>query len=92
MNYNLLYISVFHFRILSPAVFFLHDLQAKAYQNRKVAIIENGSWAPSAARVMREMLSTMKNVEITEPAVTLKSTLKKEDIPALEALAEAISK
>ena len=77
--------------LFPPAVSFLHDLQAKAYQNRKVAIIENGSWAPSAARVMREMLSTMKNVEITEPAVTLKSTLKKEDIAALEALAEAIS-
>ena len=76
--------------LFPPALSFLHDLQAKAWQNRKVALIENGSWAPSAARVMRELLSAMKNVEIAEPVVSLKSSLKKEDIPALEALADAI--
>ena len=69
---------------------FLHHLQIKAYQNRRVAIIENGSWAPSAGKVMKGMLSEMKNVEVVEPMVTILSRMKKADIPALEALAEAL--
>ncbi len=69
---------------------FLHHLQIKSYQKRKVGIIENGSWAPCAARVMRSMLETMKDVEIVEPVVTIRSRMKQEDIPALEALADAL--
>ena len=69
---------------------FLHRLQIKGFCNRKVAIIENGSWAPSAGRVMKEMLSTMSNVEVVEPMVTIKSRMKASDIPALESLADAI--
>ena len=69
---------------------FLHHLQIKSYQKRKVGIIENGSWAPCAARVMRSMLETMKDVEIVEPVVTIRSRMKQADIPALEALAEAL--
>lgn len=71
---------------------FLHHLQIKSYQKRKVGIIENGSWAPCAARVMRSMLETMKDVEIVEPVVTIRSRMKQTDIPALEALAEALLK
>ncbi len=71
---------------------FLHHLQIKSYQKRKVGIVENGSWAPCAARVMRSMLETMKDVEIVEPMVTILSRMKQEDIPALEALAEALLK
>ncbi len=66
---------------------FLHHLQAKAYQNRTVGLIENGSWAPTAAKTMRGILETMKNITIAEPVVTIKSVLKEADIPALEQLA-----
>lgn len=69
---------------------FLHHLQAKAYQNRTVGLIENGSWAPTAAKTMRGILDTMKNITIAEPVVTIKSVLKEADIPALEQLADAI--
>ena len=69
---------------------FLHHLQIKSYQNRKVGIIENGSWAPCAGRVMRSMLEQMKQVEIVEPMVTIRSRMKLSDMPALEALADAM--
>ena len=69
---------------------FLHHLQAKAYQNRTVGLIENGSWAPTAAKTMRNILDTMKNITVVEPVVTIKSVLKKTDIPALNQLADAI--
>jgi len=69
---------------------FLHHLQSKAYQNRKVGILENGSWAPTAAKAMKDVLGAMKNVEVVEPVVTIKSTLKDSDIPALEKLADAM--
>ena len=69
---------------------FLHHLQAKAYQNRTVGVIENGSWAPCAAKTMKEILETMKNVSIVEPTVTIRSTMKDADLASLEALADAI--
>lgn len=69
---------------------FLHHLQAKAFQNRTVGLIENGSWAPTAAKTMRNILETMKNITIVEPVVTIKSVLKETDIPTLEQLADAI--
>lgn len=69
---------------------FLHHLQAKAFQNRTVGLIENGSWAPTAAKTMRNILETMKNITIVEPVVTIKSVLKATDIPALEQLADAL--
>lgn len=69
---------------------FLHHLQAKAFQNRTVGLIENGSWAPTAAKTMRNILETMKNITIVEPVVTIKSVLKETDIPALEQLADTI--
>ena len=76
--------------LFPPAHSFIHHLQDKGWQKRKVGLIENGSWAPSAGRVMKEMFSTMKAVEIVEPMVTIKSRMKDSDIPALEALAEAV--
>lgn len=69
---------------------FLHHLQAKAFQNRTVGLIENGSWAPTAAKTMRNILETMKNITIVEPFVTIKSVLKETDIPALDQLADAL--
>lgn len=76
--------------VFPPMHDFLHHLKLKAYQKRRVGIIENGSWAPTAGRVMHTMLETMKDVEIVEPMVTIRARMKAEDIPALEALADAI--
>ena len=76
--------------VFPPMYDFLHHLKLKTYQKRRVGILENGSWAPSAGRVMKGMLETMKEIEIVEPMVTIRSTLKQGDIPALEALADAI--
>ena len=69
---------------------FLNHLQSKAYQKRTVGILENGSWAPCAARTMKTILSTMKDVTIVEPTVTIMSTMKESDYPAMEALVNAI--
>ena len=73
--------------VFPPMHDFLHHLQIKNFQNRKVGIIENGSWAPCAARIMKEMLQTMKSIEIAEPTVTKRSRMKEEDLPRLEELA-----
>ena len=78
--------------VFPPMHDFLHHLLIKSYQKRKVGIIENGSWAPCAGRVMRGMLEQMKAIEIVEPMVTLRSTLKPENQEAMEALAEAMAK
>ncbi len=69
---------------------FLHHLQGKNYQKRTVALVENGSWAPSAARTMRGILEQMKDITLVEPTVTLRGALKESDLPALEALAQAL--
>lgn len=69
---------------------FLYHLQSKAYQKRKVAIVENGSWAPCAGRVMRGILDTMKDLEVVEPMVTIRSTMKDSDMDKLNELAEAM--
>ena len=76
--------------LFSPMYDFLHRLQIKGYCRRKVGIMENGSWAPSAGRVMKEMLAGMKEIEIVEPMVTIRSRLKRSDFPNLDALADAI--
>ena len=76
--------------VFPPMYDFLHHLQLKNYQKRRVGIIENGSWAPCAGRVMRGMLEQMKSIEIVEPMVTICSRMKPENIPAMEALADAI--
>jgi len=76
--------------LFTPAHDFLHSLQIKGYSKRKVALIENGSWAPSAARVMKEMLGAMKDVEIVGEPVTIRSRYKEADEPALDDLCKAI--
>ena len=76
--------------VFPPMDDFLHHLAAKAYQNRKVGYLQNGSWAPSAAKTMKAVVDTMKNITQVEPVVTITSALKDADIPALEALADAI--
>ena len=76
--------------VFPPMYDFLHHLKLKAYQKRRVGIIENGSWAPCAGRIMKGMLETMKDIDIVEPMVTIRSAMKQGDIPALEALADAM--
>ena len=76
--------------LFTPAYNFLHTLQMKAYQKRKVALVENGSWAPSAGKVMKEMFAAMKDVELVGDTVTIRSRFKPSDQAALEALADAI--
>ena len=76
--------------LFTPMYEFLHRLQIKGYSNRRVAIVENGSWAPSAARVMVEMVGAMKNIELVDQVVTIRSRMKASDIPALESLADAV--
>jgi len=69
---------------------FLYHLQIKNYQKRKFAIIENGSWAPTAGKVMRTMIEAMKDCEIIEPTITIRSRMKPADEPLLEQLADAL--
>lgn len=69
---------------------FIAHLQSKAYQNRTIGLLQNGSWAPSAGKTMRSALETMKNITIVDPMVTITSTMKETDIPNLEALADAM--
>ena len=78
--------------LFTPMYEFLHRLQIKGWQRKKVGLLENGSWAPSAGRVMKEMLGTMKDIEIVEPMVTIRSRMHREDFPAMDELAEAILK
>lgn len=69
---------------------FLYHLKIKTYRNRKAGIVENGSWAPMSGKLMKAYLEGMKGIEICQPVVTLKSTMKEEDVKNLEALAEAV--
>jgi flavorubredoxin len=69
---------------------FLYHLQIKNYQKRKFAIIENGSWAPTAGKVMRSMIESLKDCEIIEPMVTIRSRMKATDEPLLEQLADSL--
>ena len=69
---------------------FLNRLAHKGYKNRTVAIIENGTWAPSAARKMKEILSTMKDINIIDNVVTIKSSMKDDTVVAMKELAKEI--
>ncbi len=69
---------------------FLHHLQTKNFQKRTVALIENGSWAPTAGKTMKAYLEEMKEIRIIEPMVTIRSALKPGTIAELEALADAL--
>lgn len=76
--------------VFPPMEDFLNRLSHKAFQNRKVAIIENGSWAPTAARTMKSMLDSMKNLTVCENTVTILSTMKEKDVAAMEQLADEL--
>ncbi|MBO6307052.1 MAG: FprA family A-type flavoprotein [Paludibacteraceae bacterium] len=90
MNRLVLCCATYDGDIFPPMHMFLHKLRLKGYQNRRVALVENGSWAPQAVKVMKEMLAPCKNVEIVEPTVTIRGALKPAQLPELEALADAL--
>ena len=69
---------------------FLHHLKSKNYQSRKLALIENTSWAPSAVRTMKSILETMKNIEIVDPAVSVKVNMTEENVKALSEMADKL--
>ena len=69
---------------------FLNHLKAKNYQKRTVAFMENGSWAPAAAKLMKGMLEKQKDLTIVEPVVTIRSTMKQETVGVMEELADAL--
>ena len=74
--------------VFPPMHDFLHHLAIKNFCKRRIGIIENGSWAPSAGRAMRNIIDRFKDVQVVEPMVTITSRLKPQDIPALEQLAD----
>ena len=69
---------------------FLAELIERNYQNRTVALIENGTWAVTAAKAMKDMLSECKNLDFAETTVSIKSAVKEENKKALEKLAEEL--
>ena len=69
---------------------FLYHLKVKTYRKRRAGIVENGSWAPMAGKLMKAYLEGMKDVEICEPVVSVKSVIKEADVQNMEALAEAL--
>ena len=71
---------------------FLHHLKIKGYKNRKVAMIENGSWAPTAARQMKAIVEGFKNIECVEPVVTIKSTLNEASEKQMDELVTALTR
>ena len=69
---------------------FLRDLKHKNYQNRKIGIIENGSWAPMAAKNIKEILDGMKDIKICDTIVTIKTRMTEENIEQMKKLAQEI--
>lgn len=82
--------SSYNFGIFTPMKHFLLHLQERNYQNRTIGIIENGTWAPTAGKCMQEILSTMKNITIIDPMVTIRSRLNEESKLKLEELSKNI--
>ena len=73
-----------------PMEDFLHHLQVKGYQNRTVALVENGTWAPMAGKAMKGYLESMKNITLLEEMLTIRSAYKEENEAAMTALAKAV--
>ena len=76
--------------VFAPMADFIHHLKSKAFQNRRVAFVENTSWAPTAIKTMKAEFEQMKNITIVDKTVSIKTTVKPETIAELEELAEII--
>lgn len=84
--------ATYNMQLFPPMQSFLSQLQGKNYQNRKIAIIENGSWAPNAANCIKDILEKMKDITIYEPIVTVRTALNEESKEKLEILLENLVK
>ena len=82
--------SSYNMGVFPPMEYFLNHLKDRNYQNRKIAIIENGSWAPSAAKCMKNIIEYMKNIELVDNVITIKSTMSEKNIQEFENLAKKI--
>ena len=82
--------SSYNFGLFPKMDEFLNHLKGKNYQNRKIAIVENGTWAPSAGKCMKEIIEGMQDIKVYEPIVTIKSRLNEESKKQLINLAENI--
>lgn len=82
----------YNLNIYPPMLNLLMDMKALNVQNRTVAVIENGSWAPQSGRLMRELLDEMKNMDVLEDELSIPSSLKEENISEMDALADSIIK
>ena len=77
--------------IFPPMKDFIHDMQALNVQNRTVAVMENGSWAIRSGSLIREELAKMKRMKVLEDGVTFASSIQNQNVPDLDALADAIA-
>lgn len=84
--------SSYNAGLFPPMKQFLEHLKERNYQKRTVAIIENGSWAPSAGRCMKQIIEEMKDIKIIEPIITIKSTMDEENMEQMKELANTMSK
>lgn len=84
--------SSYNAGVFPPMEHFLGRLKERNYQKRKIGIIENGSWAPSAGNCMKNLLQGCKELEIIEPVITIKSRMKEENVKQMESLAEELLK
>lgn len=82
--------SSYNAEVFPPMEQFLSHLRGKNYQNRKIGLIENGTWAPSAAKCMKEFIAGMKDITLCEKTITIKSTMNESNIEEMEELAEEI--
>ena len=84
--------SSYNGKVFPPMEHFLNKLKDRNYKNRTMAIIENGSWAPSAARTMKEIIGNMENINLLDKIVTIKSAMKDNNVKELKELAEELNK
>ena len=82
--------SSYNMGLFPPMEQFMHHLESKNYQNRVIGIIENGTWAPSAGKCMREIISKMKDITLCETQVTIKSNMNEQNIDEMKKLADEI--
>ena len=90
MSHTIFAASSYDAGVFPPMNDFLHHLQDKTFRNRTVAIIENGSWAPTAGKFMRATLEKLKDIKIIESTITIRGRLKSTDLPLLHTLADNI--
>ena len=70
--------------------YFLRSLLERNYQNRKIAIVENGTWAPSTAKTMKEIIEQMKNIKVCDTIVTIKTTMSEENKREMEKMVDEL--